>query len=1157
MNEQDKGKLWRGLDEFAGSPAYTDGARDEFPEGAGEFTDEPSRRRFIELMGASLALAGAAGCIRPASQRKIIPYVDAPDEVTPGVPNFYATAYPLSGYGHGVLARSSEGRPTKIEGNPDHPGSLGGTGLHAQASTLDLYDPDRSRTVTHRGLPSSYEAAVAAIRAKLFTGNNNPNANLKIRVLTETVTSPTLAAQMAAFLGAFPNARWVQYDAVGGNAKAGLTKALGKPVSVVYDFLKADVVLSLDSDVLSCGPGAARYARDFADRRKIRHDGKDRAALDAGRTPGKPFAEGVKFDPKAKLEDALVNRLYAIECMPTTTGSVADHRLAFTTAQIGAFVNTLAAKLGVEKAVAAGSWSESQAKWLEALAADLQAKKGKSIIVAGEHLPAWVHTLVAAINAKLDNVGKTVKYVAPIEARVDGKTGDGKDKTSTDLKELAGELAAKSVDVLLVLGCGSNPVHTAAPDTGFSAALEAFGKDKSKFSLHLGTHQDETGVLCEWHINEAHYLEAWGDIRGYDGTVTIQQPLIAPLHNGKSAIEVLATLLRPAEATAPGSPRDPLDIVVATWSGDEIKKAFPGYAPAKPFKPFWDAAVQRGVVPGTAAVEEKVGLAADWSSDLSAATGVAVGQNEWELNFRPCPALYDGRFANNGWLQELPKPITKISWDNAAFVSPKTAEKLGAKVDFPWTAGPHGRAEVRIVSLSVKVKLADGKEETRTVKVPVWPLPGHADNAITVHLGHGRERAGRVAGVSDQHKGSEKNTDGKPVHGFDAYPLRATASTWATAATVQPAAGKYFLACTQGHWAMAQKDLFSEKMLDRKAVRFASLAEYAKNPMFAKIPPMAYGETDLIVENTPHPKRKKHDHDHGEHDHDHRLVPLNMYNPEPTKALAPGLPTSQWRRWAMAIDLSVCNGCSACVVACQSENNTPVVGKEQVTKGREMYWINIDRYYTGLEGGDPSAVTAYFQPRMCVQCENAPCEIVCPVGATVHSADGLNDMAYNRCVGTRYCSNNCPYKVRRFNFLTFQDWETDTLKLGRNPDVSVRSRGVMEKCTFCVQRIRGAEIVAEREHGRGIRPTPDPIEGKNPKTGKTDNWSLIKDGEVLTACQAACPSGAIVFGDINDPDAAVSRWKNEPTNYGLLAEINTRPRLTYTAVVRNPNPAIK
>ena len=656
----------------------------------------------------------------------------------------------------------------------------------------------------------------------------------------------------------------------------------------------------------------------------------------------------------------------------------------------------------------------------------------------------------------------------------------------------------------------------------------------SYVTLHLGQHPDETAVLCEWHVNETHFLETWGDIRAYDGTVTIQQPLIAPLHGGHSAIEFLGVLLKGTDAAVPNASRDPLDIVMATWQNtDEIKKTFPNFQKPAIFQMFWENAVRIGAVAGTNSNEEKVGLAPNWTTDL-AAGAVAIGSGEYELNFRADPTLYDGRFANNGWLQELPKPLTKISWDNAAFVSPNTAKKLNVTAHPRWTGGEHGRMEVNVIELEV-----GGKK----IKAPVWVLPGHADDAITVHLGHGRERAGRVAEVYPDQT-NEVNVDGKPIHGFNAYPLRTSAGPWTAPTRVTRTGAKFFLACTQAHWSMIEKDPISGKMLDRRPVRYGEVADLIdpkRDPYFAKIPPMATGETELINENIPLPKGY-HPEESGL-PHSHRLMPLNMYNP--AEGLVPDLRPEQRRRWAMAIDLNACTGCSACVVACQSENNTPVVDKNQVTKGREMYWINIDRYYDGLSG-DPSAVKTYFQPRMCVQCENAPCEVVCPVGATVHSADGLNDMTYNRCVGTRYCSNNCPYKVRRFNFLTFQDWDTDTIKLGRNPDVSVRSRGVMEKCTFCVQRIRGAEIVAERELARGIRKMPDPAKGE----------TLIKDGEILTACQSACPSGAIVFGDINDPHAAVSKWKNEPTNFGLLAELNTRPRLTHMAVVRNPNPAM-
>lgn len=1091
---------------------------DEFPEGAMEFTDEPSRRRFLTLMGASLALAGATGCnIRPASQRTIMPYArEVPAEMLPGVPLYFATAAPFAGYGQGVLVRSNDGRPTKIEGNPDHPSSLGGAGIHALASILDLYDPDRSRVPTHIGNPSSIEVAVSALRGKLFS-ESIPNAGVRLRLLTGTITSPTLARQITQLLSQYTDAKWVQYDAISSeNVRNGVAKAFGKPLHVTYDFAKADVVVALEADFLCVGPASVRYSRDFADRRKIREDGKDRAEIDAGRKAGQPFKEGVKFDPAAKMEEALVNRLYAIECMPTNTGAVADHRLALTTTQITAFARSLAAALGVPGITPAGDWTPTQKQWLAELVKDLQGKKGRSIVIAGDHLPAWVHTLVAAINVQLENIGKTVLLSAPIEASVPGKM--------SDLQTLVQEMKEKKVDVLLIFG-GVNPVYSAPADLDFAAALK-----NVPFTFHMGTHQDETAVLCEWHVPESHYLEAWGDIRGHDGTVTIQQPLIAPLYASKSPIEILSALLKSSEEGVPPTLRDPLETVKATWANfEEIQKTFPNFQKPAVFEIFWQQCVRAGVIPGTQAPADPTNKLADnWNTDIP--TPAPLG-GDYELNFRACPVLYDGRYANNGWLQELPKPLTKIAWDNAAFMSLETAKKFGVLTNFDWisfhepkrgSGGQHGRAKVGVIELDVA-----GKK----LKVPVWVLPGHADGAITVHLGHGRERAGRVGNAAGS---ANINTEGKQARGFNAFRLRTLSNLWTVAAKAVATNQTYVLACTQGHWAMAERDPISGELLDRKPVRHGTLADYRQNPMFAKIPPAATGETILINENIPQPVKPgepvpsaNFEPPHA-HDPSHkRITPLNMYNP--AEVLTPGLRDSQRRRWAMAVDLSACTGCSACVIACQSENNIPVVGKEQVNCGRLMHWINIDRYYPGTQY-EPSAAATYFQPRMCVQCENAPCEVVCPVGATVHSSDGLNDMAYNRCVGTRYCSNNCPYKVRRFNFLTFQDWNTDTIKLSRNPDVSVRSRGVMEKCTFCVQRIRNAEIVAERE-GRAIQ-----------------------DGEILTACQAACPSGAIVFGDINQPDSVVSKWKNEPHTYGLLAELNTRPRLTHMAVIRNPNP---
>jgi len=1080
---------------------------DEFAEGASEFTDDVSRRRFLTVMGASLALAGAAGCnLRPASSRKIVPYTTQPDEITPGVPLFFATAAPLGGYGSGILVRSHEGRPVKIEGNPDHPSSLGGASALTLASILDLYDPDRSRGVTHRGIVSNYESAITTVRGQLYDENGQPKKTARLRILTETVTSPTLTALLEKLLADFPEARWVQHDPINrDNVRLGTEKAFGRPLNVTYDFTNADVVLSLDADFLCQGPGHVRYSKDFARRRKVRIDTRDGASPEQ------------------------MNRLYVVESMPSNTGAVADHRIALSAGLIESFARKLAAELKVDDAPSPGELPEEAKEWIKSLAKDLtehpvEERRGKCVVVVGEHQPPSLHALAHVINDKLGNIGpgKPVLLGPPIESRPAGKV--------IDLKQLTDEMDRKQVDALLILS--ANPVYTAPADVPFKTKLENVG-----FKLHLGTHEDETAVACEWHVPEAHYLETWGDIRGHDGTVSIQQPLIAPLYQGKSAIEFLS------DVTAAPS-RDGFDIVRGFWRG-----RFNAGKQAGGFESFWQESVRSGVVARTAPKLETPKIdGKKWAEGASPAPPVP-SSSDLEVNFRADPTIYDGRFANNGWLQEMPKPVTRMTWDNAVYMSPDTAVKHGlSKPNFRWTAGEHGRAEVPVVEL----KLRD-----RIVRAPVWILPGHPNNAVTVHLGFGRTRAGRVGQQGVVYRGDELNAAGEPTVGFNAYSLRTSDALWlSTGATLAKTNKTYFLACVQGQTLTYQIDPISGIKMDRNPVRHGTInGDYWRDRAFAKVPPAAAGETHLVNENVPMPKSRfrdsaaeRHD-EHGdgaEHEggHDGRLHPLTMYNPN--EHLHSNLPVEQHRRWAMAIDLTACTGCSACVMACVGENNTPVVGKHEVTRGRLMHWINIDRYYIGATD-KPDTFETYFQPRMCVQCEKAPCEVVCPVGATVHSTDGLNDMVYNRCVGTRYCSNNCPYKVRRFNFLTFADWSTPSTKLVRNPDVSVRSRGVMEKCTFCVQRIRAAEIVAEREH----RPTKEII-----KDGIEIELRMIRDGEILTACQAACPSNAIAFGDLNDPESVVSRWKREPTTYGLLAELNTMPRLTHMAALKNPNPAM-
>jgi molybdopterin-containing oxidoreductase family iron-sulfur binding subunit len=1129
-------ELWQSLDEWMDSDRFRALMRDEFPEDAAEWLDPVSRRKFLTLMGASVALAGA-GCnpsVRPASPRKVVPYVHQPEQVIPNVPLFFATAMPQAGgVGLGLLVKSNEGRPTKAEGNPHHPASLGGANLTALASPLNLYDPDRSKSCTQRNVSTTLDKVFDALREELNRQRGTKGAG--IRVVTEPTTSPTFGGLVHEFLGRFPQARWVQYEPLADDgARKAAAAAFGRPVNPVYHFDKAKVVLALDSDFLAASTAAdVRYAREFMANRKVR---ELKASLD--------LKDGVA--PEG------MNRLYAVESMVTNTGGVADHRLPLKPSQVGAFARALAAKLGVAGVQAPADLPELAKKWIDPLAADLSApkNKGAAAVVVGDTQPAAVHLLAHAINEKLGAFGQVVTFTEPVEPQPPAALA-GQVKTGLDgLAELVGEMKAGKVELLLLLGV--NPVYDAPADLEFVQALNGV-----RTRVHYGLYQDETAANCTWHINAAHYLETWGDVRTYDGMATVQQPLIAPLYGGRGPVELAAELVRMAQGvmgTAQGQREiansDPLELVRATW-----RPVFGG----KPddFEEWWQKAVKQGVVPGTAAKPTDVGgVKADALNDKAFATpptGTGL-----EIQFRPDPAVYDGRFANNGWLQELPKPVTNLTWDNAAIVSPRTAEDLGCSIRFGWTGGERGRSEADVVELTL-----DG----RKLRAAVWILPGHADGCVTLHLGYGRERAGRVG-----------TPDGVPA-GFDGYKLRTAAAPWiAGDLKAQKTGAQYRLACTQGQYAME----------GRRPVRHATVEQFEKDHDFAQVPAVSAGEYKALRQLTPgtqedfarlgleHPYPDPHGHSHLAHDE--RLIPLSLY-PEYPQQVRGEQASKAYRRWGMAIDLGACTGCTACVVACVSENNTPVVGKEQVTKARAMHWIRIDRYFSipgaetmsdelGDRSTSPShfngdvraerakhsaAIRTHFQPNPCQQCEKAPCEVVCPVGATVHSADGLNDMVYNRCVGTRYCSNNCPYKVRRFNFLQFADYATDSLKLVNNPEVTVRQRGVMEKCTYCVQRIRNAEIEAEREWTT----RPKDAVGR-PK---------IRDGEVVPACVAACPTGAFAFGDLNDIErdpktgavvrtSGVLRWKSEPHNYGLMAELNTMPRTSYLAQIRNPNPAM-
>jgi molybdopterin-containing oxidoreductase family iron-sulfur binding subunit len=951
---------WRSLEELARTEDFREHLDREFRSPIDSHVD---RRELLTLMGASIALAGLTGCTRQPTER-IYPYVKPPEEAVPGEPLFFATAHVHGGYARGILAESHEGRPTKIEGNPLHPASLGGTDVFAQASVLSLYDPDRSQTLTERGEIRPWSAFLAA--AKLALEKERPSRGAGLRFLTGALSSPTLAAQMAQIQSAFPEAKWIAWEPAGRDRiYEGARLAFGEPLEPRYAFDRADVILSLEADFLGSGPAQPRAVRDFASRRGVE----------------KP------------------NRLYVVESTPTLTGARSDHRRPRTPAEIEAFARSVAAAVGALPGGPSGD------EFASAVAKDLAAHRGSSLVLAGDAQPPAVHALAHLLNQALGNVGKTVVYTEPVLAGpIEGAAG---------IERLARDMREGRVSLLAILG--GNPVFDAPTDLRLSEAMQ-----KVPLRVRLGLYEDETSRLCHWHVPETHALEAWSDARAYDGTATILQPLILPLFGGKSAHEFLAAFSEQPEKTG-------YDLVRAHWQER---------LPSADFESAWRRAVHDGVIEGTALPEKAVRATA---ASVPASSSPAAGGG-WTVLFRPDATVWDGTYANNGWLQELPKPLTKLTWDNAALLSPSTAAKLG-------------------VENEDAVELSAGG---RRVTAPAWILPGQADGCVTVAFGYGRTRCGGVA-------------NGK---GFDAYPLRTTGGLWASAGLeIRKTGGRIPLSTTQHHHSMEGRDI----------VRAVTAVELRKDP-------------DAVAKMGERP-------------------------PGPHETLYPRLPTGSYA-WGMSIDLAACVGCNACVVACQAENNIPIVGKHEVSRGRAMHWIRIDRYWSG---GLDNPETVH-QPVTCMHCEDAPCETVCPVAATVHSAEGLNQMIYNRCVGTRYCSNNCPYKVRRFNFFLYSDFKTELFKMQRNPEVTVRSRGVMEKCTYCVQRINRARIAAEREN----RP--------------------IRDGEIVTACQQACPARAIVFGNIDDPQSTVSRLRDEKRRYSLLAELGTRPRTTYLASITNPNP---
>jgi MoCo/4Fe-4S cofactor protein with predicted Tat translocation signal len=993
---QDGGeRLWRSLDEVACTREYEVFLHDEFPNApekepntaAQSSKKELNRRQVLKLMAASAALSGLTACTKLPTE-KIVPYVRAPEEIIPGKPLFYATSMVERGVAIGLLVESHMGRPTKVEGNPDHPGSLGSSNIFCQASVLTLWDPDRSQTVLREGRISDWAAFLAM--ADDLRGNLASSKGRGLRILTEATTSPTFAAQMRLLLEQFPNAKWYAHEPCGNYAApAGARLAFGRNVNSVCRFDKAAVIVSLDCDFLSEGAASVRYARDFANWRGIE-------------------------TPQAEM-----NRLYVIESTPSITGAMADHRLPIRSGEVESFARALGQALGLPLHNSTPVVPDS---WLKAIVGDLQSHQGTSLVLAGNTQPPVVHALAHAINGALGAAGQTVVYTDPIELSPENDS----------LPELVKEIEAGQVSTLFILG--SNPVFTAPADLQFPQQIL-----KVPLRIHCGLYDDETAEICHWHVPQTHFLESWSDARAYDGTAGIIQPLIAPLYHGRSLHEL------PAILTGEIGKSDH-DLVCDYWKKQRSELS------AAQFQQFWEKSLNDGLIAGSALSPISPKLSLDYAKLPDSPN---VDRQTIEVVFRPDPTIGDGRWANNAWLQELPKPLTKIAWDNVVALSPATAWRLGL------TTGD-------VVNFTIRGWKATG---------PVWAMPGHADNSATVTLGYGRRRAGHVG----------------TGFGLNGYLLRTSnAADIANGLQIQKTGQTYLLAETQIHHPINRNDQEveeeSENAFTRDLVRIATLEEFRKNPQFAKDP-----ERDV---NTG----------------------LSLYQPFKYEGYA----------WGMSMDLSRCTGCEACVVACYAENNIAVVGKYEVMAGRDMQWIRVDNYYRGgLENPE-----TYFQPIPCMQCEQAPCELVCPVGATLHDHEGLNQMVYNRCVGTRYCSNNCPYKVRRFNFKLYSDWVTPSLYGLRNPDVTVRSRGVMEKCTYCVQRINEAKITAEKED------------------------RFVRDDEIRTACQQACPTQAIIFGNINDPNSRVSKLKRQTRDYSLLAELNTRPRTTYLAKIRNPNPNI-
>ena len=1058
LDKDTRATYWRSLEAFEAAldsdPALRELVENEFPSQAQELFDPPSRRRFLQLMGASIAFAGVAGAgCKRWEQEEIVPLSQRPEGYVPGVPRHFATAVELGGVADGVVVTSYDGRPIKVEGNAQHPFGTGATSSFTQASILHLYDPDRSHGVRRQDGPGNWDDFESFIRGKVVG-----STGAGLRILSEATSSPTIEALRESLLATYPQARWHEYEPLSlDNEREGIKLAMGQALRPIARLDRARRIVALDADLFSTHPARLRYARDFAKGRGAAQD---------------------------------MNRLYAVESTFTSAGVAADHRLPLPSSHMPALLDALA--MGIEsgarlrnagmdgqaafgqvlqsltKGQSEGGFAvltEGALRFVAAMAQDLLERDNRyrSVIVVGHAQPPEVHARVALLNATLGANGRTLEYHQLPDA----------DRPShmESIKALAADMQAGQVETLVILG--GNPVYSAPADVDFAAALS-----KVATSVHLSEYFDETSAACSWHLPRANYLESWGDARTYDGTVTVVQPLIEPMwldaknRGSKTPIELLALILGRGHVSGE-------DLVRKTF-GERIR---PGLFSTT----VWRKALHDGFVEGTAYAV----VSPPAPRPVPAQAAANLGRDNLEVVFMPSSHSFDGRFANNAWLQETPDFITKLTWDNAALVNPNTAHDLGIK----------------------NGDLIDLEAGGRRIQVAAYTLPGQARGSIALAVGHGRTRAGRVGGMP---------AEGVNPTGFDAYKLRTSAAPYVvTGAAARATGGTYALASTQDHWNFS--DATGRMGVAERTpslVRDVPIDTYRKDPSSVAKLEHAVPIPGFAPPQNGESLWEEHDYS-GPRPGSHSEAPRH--------------------KWGMSIDLDKCTGCNACMLACQSENNVPVVGKEQVAKSREMHWIRIDRYFTGDDLRDNPRIA--HQPLTCQQCENAPCEQVCPVGATIHTEEGLNDMVYNRCVGTRYCLNNCPYRVRRFNFLDYlnrseapggpiDEARNKVRQLLFNPEVTVRSRGVMEKCTFCVQRIQSKKIVAKNERRE------------------------LRDGEIQTACMQACPTNAILFGDLNDDKSMVKKAHDEPRAYSLLTGLNTKPRNLFLARLRNPHPQL-